>query len=313
MSRTAPISLIIVTYNNKIDTIKSCVESVLASNPKPKEIIIVDNGYNPGISSLVRKIELKHYKHILLLKNKDNMGFSKGINKGMEMASQKYYVLLNPDTKIINHASFGEILKCHINKQAGIVGGICIDDNGNRHNSFYRLPKALTAIFEFSNVKRIFPNNNYSKKFYYINEKIKFSSQSFPVEGVSGAFMSIDKRVVEKIGNLDENYFLYLEDIDFCTRAQKHKIKVYVCPNAVAFHRGGESSEKKRGRINYNAWVKSRYYFFSKNLKCIEQLIVLPIFSIDTLINRIINYFRDYNNPNLKKIQTISNQNKKYL
>lgn len=313
MSRTAPISIIIVTYNNKVKTIKSCVESVLATTPKPEEIIIVNNGNCPGISKLVKKIKKTHHKHILLLKNKDNIGFSKGVNKGMEMASQKYLVLLNPDTRIINRASFGEMLKCHINKRAGIVGGVCIDENGNRQDSFYRLPKTLTAIFEFSNVKKIFPNNNHSKNFYYINEKIKFSSQSFPVEGVSGAFMSIDKNVIKKIGALDENYFLYLEDIDFCARAQKYKIKVYVCPNAIAFHRGGESSEKKRGRINYNAWIESRYYYFSKNLNNLEKLIVLPILSIDTLINRAINFFRDYNNPNYKKMQTIINQNRKYL
>ena len=106
------------------------------------------------------------------------------------------------------------------------------------------------------------------------------------VDAVSGGFMLIDKRVINKIGNLNENFFMYLEDIEYCNRARNEGFRVIYCPGAVIYHEGGASSRNK-DKINFNAWLWSRKYFFWKNNSLLTNLIIQPIFYIDDFVMKI--------------------------
>ncbi len=99
--------------------------------------------------------------------------------------------------------------------------------------------------------------------------------------------MLIDRKVINKIGGLDERYFMYLEDIDYCLKARKAGFKVLLCPRSKIKHIGGYSSKNKE-RVHMNAWLESRRRFVYKNENILINLFVQPIFIIDTIIIRLL-------------------------
>lgn len=265
------ISLIILTFNST-DYIDKCLKSVEKQLNKNIEVIVVDNN-----SSDATLLKLKKYKNIKIIKNKKNYGFSKGINIGIKNAKYKNILLLNPDT-ILFRNSIKNLLDCHKNTGAEIVGGKTKKKDGSLHGSYVKIPNIFTILFDYTNLRKLIPNDYFHKKHYYLNE-IKPKKNKI-VDVVSGAYMFISKKALKKVGFFDENFFMYLEDVDYCLRAKKKKIKVVYCPNASAFHFGGGSSNNK-DRINYQAWYNSRSYYINKNFKKIVNIFLQPILFLD--------------------------------
>lgn len=256
------VSIIIVSFNVK-KYILNCLKSIKKNYPKFKtELIIIDNNSLDGTFLFLERYKLLKLK---LIKNKKNIGFSKAINFCIKKSSGDIIILLNPDTIILND-SLNKIIEFSLNeknKNIGIFGGKTYKSIGKQiHRTYFNKINFLTALFEFTNLKKIFPNNTFHKKFYYIN---KNKNKGMQVLGVSGGFMLIKRYVFEKIGYFDEKFFLYLEDIDFCLRARKKGIKSFYYPAAQIRHEFGASSKNKKGKINIKSWRDSRKYFFSKH------------------------------------------------
>jgi len=274
------ISIIIVTYNSE-DHIDRCLRSLLLhENRYIKEIILIDNASTDDTLKIVSKV--KNLK-IEVLKQKNNIGFASSVNIGIKKEKGKYILLINPDTEILKEC-FCNLIKSVEVERGGISGGKMIGKGGLVHNTHVRNPNLLIGLFDFTNLKKIFPNNRWHKKFYYFDSKS--NGLDMEVDAVSGGFMLIDKRVINKIGNLNENFFMYLEDIEYCNRARNEGFRVIYCPGAVIYHEGGASSRNK-DKINFNAWLWSRKYFFWKNNSLLTNLIIQPIFYIDDFVMKI--------------------------
>ena len=99
---------------------------------------------------------------------------------------------------------------------------------------------------------------------------------------VTGGFMMISKKTINKIGYLDERFFMYLEDVDYCMRAKKQGIKVIHCNLSKTFHYGGGSSNNK-DRIRHSAWLISRKLFYLKHFNPLSNILIQPIFLLDDL------------------------------
>jgi len=274
------LSVIIPTFNSG-EYIHTCIFSLKESLNMigmDHEIIVIDNNSNDSTVDVLEREE-----NVSLLKLSQNVGFAKSVNMGIRRASGNLFLILNPDTRP-QKASLINLHKCMMKSGSGIVGGLSYRRDRTIHGSFVRKPSLLTLLFDYSNLRKIVPGDVIHKQHYYQDRKVP--NDQMYVDIVSGSFMMIDKKVVEKIGYFDENFFMYLEDVDFCVRALKENIVVSLCPESKIFHEGGASS-KNEDRILHSAWDKSRRYYSKKHFGFISNMIIQPIFVIDSLLTRL--------------------------
>ncbi len=290
--RTVGLSIIIVTYNVREHLIK-CLKSIIKWWPRcPTEIILVDNNSKDGTLEAIQKLKIRNLK---LIKNKENIGFSKAINIGIKKSKGNFFLLLNPDTVILKN-SINKLVKFALeNPGIGIIGGKTLKIGKKEiHRTYFNKVNFLTALFEFTNLKKIFPNNVFYRNFYYVDED---ENEMRNVCGVSGGFMLIKKLIIKKIGYLEEKFFLYLEDVDFCLRAKKKGIKIVYYPEPTIKHHFGASSEYSKYRINVKAWRNSRKVFFRKHFGLFWGNILRLIFIVEDYILDLKHFLKNAKKP----------------
>jgi O-antigen biosynthesis protein len=279
------ISLITVTYNSK-KTIYKLLNSVKLIDNYIKEIIVVDNNSNNFDKNKISSIS----KKIKIIINKRNLGFAKAINQGVKVSRSDFIILLNPDTYLTDDSikhSLNLILK---DPKIGAIGGKISNQKNQISYTATNNPTFLTGLFEFTNLKKIFPNNKFSKSFWM--EKDKQIKKPIGVTSLCGAYMIIRKKINNKLNLFNEDYFLYMEDVDFGININEKGYKVIFDPNSNIKHIGGASSKNKY-KTDLNSWYKSRKIFFKLHLNKVEGIILSIIFSIEENILKIIHFIKN--------------------
>jgi hypothetical protein len=246
------LSIIIVNRNTK-EYLLRCLRAVLENEKRTEwNIIVVDNGSRDGSAAEVGNT----FPSIDLIENERNLGFAKAVNQGLQKASGRYVLLLNPDTQVKKRAIGELILFMDAHPDAGIAGARLLNSDGSRQNSIANFPSLATELLNKSLLRWLFPEKFPGKERNY--------SEPIEVDSVIGACMMVRRDAIEKVGLLDEDYFLYLEETDWCFRIRKAGWKVYHVPQAEVSHFQGKSAEqdKKRAKVEY---YRSRYHFFYKN------------------------------------------------
>lgn len=237
------ISIIIVNYN-----VKYFLEQALHSVRKAikgleAEVFVVDNNSVDGSCEMLKRT----FPEVVLIENKNNPGFSKANNQAIRLAKGEYILLLNPDT-VVEEDCFLKICKfMDETPDAGALGVKMIDGKGRYLPESKRgLPSPQVAFYKMFGLGKLFPK---SKKFgrYYLGHLSK--DETNEVEVLAGAFMLLRKTILDKIGLLDEDYFMYGEDIDLSYRITKSGYKNYYFPNTTIIHYKGEST--KKATVNY--------------------------------------------------------------
>jgi O-antigen biosynthesis protein len=271
------VSVIIVNYKSE-KPLLFCLKEIRKGQAirNNLEIIIVNNG--TGNSKLMK--EISKFPKVVLVNANKNIGFAAGVNMGIKVAKNNLILLLNPDT-LASFESINLLVKCLRKNKAGIVGGANYKLNGERHNTYVRKPNVYTYLFDYTNLRKIVPRDYFHRRHYYLDQPLPVVKKE--VDAVSGSFMLIDRDVIEKIGLLDEKYFMYLEDIDYCLRAGEAGFKVLFNPKSSIKHVGGYSSNNKE-RIHVDAWLKSRKYYVEKHENLLINLFVQLIFLLDGII-----------------------------
>lgn len=278
-TKQTKLSIIIVTYNNQkeINTCLSSLKHSLDNYGKKSEVIVIDNASK---DATIKTIDTSLTSKVII--NRNNTGFAKAVNQGIRFATGDFILLLNPDTEL-RRDSIKTLMRCSNNQDADILEGKSIDSNDKEHGSYVRKPTLLTMIFEYTNLRKIVPGDIIHNKHYY---KDLDSSTFCEVDAVSGAYMLLRKNIFEKVGFFDERFFMYLEDVDFCVRAKKYGYKVGYCPSSIIEHIGGASS-KNRDKIRHKSWYQSRRYYANKHFSLVENILIQPMFYIDTIISEI--------------------------
>lgn len=221
------LSIIILSFNTK-DLILQCIESIKKSKPKTKyEIIVVDNGSTDGSVKALRKL-----KNISLILNKENLGFSKANNQGIKKAKGRYVLLLNSDILVMKRAIdrlYGFAKK---GKDVGAVAAKLLNKDKSIQPSVSRLPTIGRAVGQ-----------------YWLGKKglfEKYAPSGKKAEIVEVAVMSaylITPRALKEVGMLNEDYFFYFEDFDYCRSLKNAGLKIYYLPDAEVVHLHGESGK----------------------------------------------------------------------
>jgi len=252
------ISVIIVNYNVK-DFLEQCLESVTRSlNDVPSEIIVVDNNSIDGSVQMLKK----RFPKIILIESKENLGFSGGNNMAISKAKGEYLVLLNPDT-LVQEDTFKTLLS-FFDKTEDASAATCkiLNPDGTfsidcRHS----IPTPSIAFWKVLGLSKIFPK---SKIFGKYNLTYLDENKTYEVEAISGSFMMIKREMIEKIGLLDDSFFMYCEDIDYCRRINQAGGKIYYVPDTQIVHYKGESS--KANNLDYViTFNRSLYKFYKKH------------------------------------------------
>ncbi len=259
------ISIIIVHYYAEA-SLFACIESIIYSKPKNSfEIIVVDNNEEKNIEKRLKK----RFPHVIYVPN-ENKGFGQGNNIGAAYAKGSHFLFLNPDTKVTK-SSINE-LKNYLDQHSrvGIVAPFLYDASSKPYRQGTRVLTPLNAIFSFSFIQKLFPNNFISRRYWMSNIWDKKTQRE--VESVPGAAFMIRREIFEKIGGFDENFFLFFEDIDICKRVLELGKKIVMLPDVIVFHALGGST-KKRKEFSEKKFLQSRFYYFKKHFGFLSALI----------------------------------------
>lgn len=209
----------------------------------PSEVFVVDNN---SVDGSVAMVEAK-FPSVKLIANKDNVGFSKANNQAMRLATGEYVLLLNPDT-LVEADTFEKVVRFMDERpEAGGLGINMVDGKGNfLPESKRSLPTPEVAFYKIFGLSWLFPK---SKRFGKYHLSYLDKDETHEIEVLSGAFMLMRKEALDKVGLLDEDYFMYGEDIDLSYRIIKGGYKNYYYPDARIIHYKGEST--KKGSLNY--------------------------------------------------------------
>ncbi len=225
-----------MNYNTK-HFIDICLQSVFAATKKIKsEIIVVDNGSIDGSINQIRLL----FPDVVLIKNKKNLGFSKGVNIGVKSAKGKYICILNPDTIVSENSFELAINNLKKNPNIGIVGPKQINGFGDfLKESKRNIPTPLSSLKRIAGFDLLFSDKNNQ----YYNLTLN-NDQSGYTDVLVGSFMFTTKKHFDLLNGLDEEFFMYGEDIDFCIRSLKVGKKNYYNSSIKIIHFKGKSTTK---------------------------------------------------------------------
>jgi GT2 family glycosyltransferase len=258
---TAPdISICIVNLNAK-DYLKNCLESIpKAANNLTWEIILVDNGSTDGSVSMIGE----EFPHAVLIPNSENLGYTRPMNQALQNAKGRYLIQLNPDTIPKANAFLHLFNFMESNPSAGICTPKVLNRDGSIQYQCRRsAARPWDTITYFSGLSRLFPKSPFFAKYlmtYLPDDEIA------EVEAVSGSCMFIRREVINQIGYLDEQFFAYQEDADFCFRARKAGWKIFYVPSAEIIHFGGQGGSKAQPYRAIYEWHRSYYLYYRKHL-----------------------------------------------
>ncbi len=256
------LSIIIVNWNTK-DLLIQCLRFLSQTTQRfITEVFVVDNGSMQGRVAVVRE----RFPIVCLIENEKNLGFAKAVNQGLQKASGRYALLLNPDTQVKHGAIERLVSFMDTHLDVGVAGAQLLNSDGSKQNSIANFPSLTTELLNKSFLRWLFPRKFPGKEKNY--------SEPVEVDSVIGACLMVRRDALDQVGLLDEDYFLFLEETDWCYRMKRAGWKIYHVPHAQVYHFQGKSSEKEkeRARVEY---FRSRYYFFKKNRGNVQWFILL--------------------------------------
>jgi GT2 family glycosyltransferase len=251
------LSIIIVSWNVK-DRLRNCLRSIFANlGNLSAEIFVVDNASDDGSKEMVQ-IEFPQVK---LMTNDTNAGFSKANNQAIKASSGKYVLLLNPDMLVLA-GTLAEMVKfMNEHKEAGIAGCHLVSEKGETVPHVRRFPGVSDQLAILLKLPHLFP---------HITDKYLMRDFDYDRPGISnvdsirGSFFMIRREVMERLGGLDERYFVWFEEVDYCRQAINAGWKVAYNPAAKCIDYVGQSFKLKRGLWQQKQFTKSMLQYFRK-------------------------------------------------
>ena len=247
------LSIVIVSWNVR-DLLQRCLYSILGTgrpktegdaecpascilHPAPSiEILVVDNGSTDGSVEMLRA----DFDDVHVVVNAENRGFPAGNNQGMALAGGRYVLLLNPDTEVVGDALATMVAFADEHPDVGVVGPQLLNPDGSVQSSRRRFPTLATAFFESTWLQPCAPRSLLER--YYVLDQP--DDAVLDVDWVQGAALMARREAIDQIGPMDERFFMYSEELDWCRRFREAGWRVVYLPGAQVVHHAGKSSEQ---------------------------------------------------------------------
>jgi N-acetylglucosaminyl-diphospho-decaprenol L-rhamnosyltransferase len=230
------LTVIIVNWNVR-DLLRRCLLSILAPPHSNLEIVVVDNASSDGSIDMVRT----EFPGVHLVVNNQNRGFTAANNQGLGVSRGRYLLLHNPDTEVVGDALTTMLSYMDAHPDVGVLGPKLLYPDGSLQPSRRRFPTFATALLESTVFQEWWPENRTLRR-YYMADTADDAVQ--PVDWVVGACLLVRRQAYEQVGGLDEGYFMYSEELDWCKRLKAAGWEVVYLPSATIIHHEGKSSEQ---------------------------------------------------------------------
>lgn len=252
------LSIIIVSWNTG-DLLEKCLRSVqkdLAGSMA--EVFVIDNNSSDNTVEMIKE----KFPRVKVIANKYNTGFAKANNQGIKEATGDYILLLNPDTELFPDTISKSIEFMASHPDCGVMGPKMLYVDNKLQPSVRRFPTVWPIFLMLIKAPKIFKNiksiNNYlATDFDYTKEQV--------VDQVMGAYMITKMEVLNKTGLLDEKFFIWFEEVDFCLRVVKAGYKVFYNPEVKVIHHGGKSFAQQKTINKQKMFFQSAWKYFIKN------------------------------------------------
>jgi len=235
------VSVVIVNWNVR-ELLRRCLLSLRAdgthvSSKLSGEVIVVDCASADGSVEMVRR----EFPWARLIASQENLGYAWGNNKGMAAANGRFRLILNPDTELVDQALPAMVQYLEQHPRVGALGPGLLNPDGTPQSSRRQFPTLATAFCESTLLHQWFPENRVAQR-YYLAEQPADVPQ--PVDWVVGAALMIRDKAWQQVGPLDEGFFLYFEELDWCRRCRAAGWEIHYLPGAQVIHHEGKSSEQ---------------------------------------------------------------------
>jgi hypothetical protein len=249
------LSVVVASYNTR-DLLRQCLGTLVAATAGMQgEIIVVDNSSSDGTPEMVAR----EFEGVTLLSNPTNEGFARANNRALRQARGRFVLLLNPDT-LVPPDTIGPLVEfLRGNPKVGLVGCRVDRPDGRLDEACKRsFPTPLSALARFVGLDRVLQRGAYRRV-------ADDPAGSYEVDAVVGAFMLLRKETIEDVGGLDEDYFMFGEDLDWCYRVKKRDWRVFYVGDRSIVHHKGASTRQAPQRMNYH-FHRAMFLFHRKHL-----------------------------------------------
>lgn len=275
MQNKIDLSIIILSWNTR-DLLRQCLKSIYQETKNIDfEIFVVDNASQDKSAEMV----CREFSQVKLIKNKKNLGFARANNQAIKQSGGEYILLLNPDTIILDRAIEKCVNYLDQTNKIGILGCKLINSDRSWQPSCRRFPTLFSQVIILLKIHNLFPN--LIKKYLMLDmdqDKVQ------EVDQVMGAFFLTKKEVIEKIGALDEKYWIWFEEVDFCKRAKNIGFKVLYWPGASIVHYKAQSFNQVLGIKKQWHLNASMLRYFWKFHSIFSFMIILLLWPVSMLL-----------------------------
>ncbi len=269
------LSIVIVSYNVR-DLLAQCLASIVSSPPlaaslrsavgrRPSiEVFVVDNASYDGSAAMVRE----RFPSVCLIENRDNRGFASANNQAFTQAHGRYVLMLNPDTEVRAGALEALLDFMEAHPQAGACGGKLLYGDGSLQHSAFRFPTLAQIVLDFFPLNwRLIDsrwNGRYPRAWYARGEP-------FEIDHPLGADLLVRRTAAEQVGWLDDRFFIYCEEIDWCMRLKRAGWQIWCVPRAEVLHHQAQSTRQFRDKMFVELW-RARARLFEKHYSLVFRL-----------------------------------------
>ncbi len=241
------LSISIINWNTH-ELLAGCLQTIEQNKDGLKvEVIVVDNASKDGSQEMVQK----RFPHVILLENEENLGFARANNQAIEASHGRYIMLLNSDTLLQPGSPQAMVSFMDSHPDVGIVGAELLHRDGSLQRSWAKFPSIFSEVL----------GANFRSRKRYTTKKAPLA---YEVDWVGGACLLIRRTTMEQVGPLDERFFMYSEELDWCYRTRQLGWLVCYLPGATVVHLGGQSSRLASRRMKAELY-KSKLLFFCKH------------------------------------------------
>jgi GT2 family glycosyltransferase len=231
------VSIIIVNWNTK-ELLRDCLTSIYkCAGNVDYEIIAIDNASTDGSVEMVKN----DFPDVILIENSENRGFAAANNQGMAVAKGRYVLLLNSDTVVLDNAVANTVRFADENPQAAVIGCRVLNPDRTIQRTCFMFPSLLNMLLSSTYLYKLFPKNR-----FFGREQMTWWDRSDVrrVDVVTGCFMLVRREAIEQVGMMDEQFFMYGEETDWCYRFRKKGWDLIFAPVGEIIHFGGASSKQ---------------------------------------------------------------------
>jgi hypothetical protein len=238
------VSIIIVNRNTR-DILRDCLSSVFKQTQGIEfEVIVIDNG------SSDRSIEMveAEFPQVIVIANAENRGFAAANNQGIAVAKGRYVLLLNSDTIILDDVIKKTVLFADAHREAAVVCCRVLNTDKTLQQTCFMFPSVLNMLLAATYLYKLFPQNR-----FFGRERMTWWNRDSvsEVDVATGCFMLVRRQAIEKIGLMDERFFVYGEETDWCYRFKKNGWKIMFAPGAQIIHYGGQTSRQMTRKFRW--------------------------------------------------------------